>query len=252
MNLKGFTIIDNSIIHDKSLKSNEKEIFNIIRSMETIPNFRVSKGLISKEIQRSYRTTQNILSSLREKGLVILRKVREGKKWIYYYVTKFFEEAQEEAPKKETKKEVAPKKEVKEEVVAKDSDNNEPIQGQIHISEFVEGEVLEVEKEATKEGLNADLEVIRKAIEVADNYDKKITNRTKFILGTIRNLLTNKKTSKSNPNFKKQKSLSCHNFSQREYDWDSLENELLGYGLNDSVNELDSVPQLPSFIGSDL
>ncbi|PWW83892.1 hypothetical protein CYK87_12105 [Clostridium perfringens] len=122
----------------------------------------------------------------------------------------------------------------------------------MHISEFVEGEILEVEKEATKEGLNADLGIIREAIEVANNYDKKINNRTKFILGTIRNLLTNTKTNKANQNFKKQKSLNCHNFSEREYDWEYLECELLGYGLNDSVNELDSVPQLPSFIGSSL
>lgn len=168
--------------------------------------------------------------------------------WIFFY----YSLVEQNEVKKEQQKEEAPKKEAKKEVAPKDSDNNTPLEGQVHISEFVEGEILEVEKEATKEGLNVDLETIREAIEIADNYDKKVTNRTKFILGTIRNLISNKKTSKANPNFKKSKKLSCHNFSQREYDWESLECELLGYGLGDSVNELDRVPQLPSFIGSSL
>ena len=248
--MNSYLQFDKTILHDNTLTCQERMVYAIICSYETIKGFKTSKGLIAKEIGKGYKTTQKILSRLRELGLVSLKKIREGSKYIYYYISKAFEskiEAQEEV-KEEVKKEVAPK----------DSDNNTPLEGQVHISEFVEGEVLEVEKEATKEGLNADLEVIRKAIEVANNYDKKITNRTKFILGTIRNLLTNKKTSKSNPNFKKQKSLTCHNFSQREYDWDSLENELLGYGLNDSVSELENVevnkdiPQLPSFIGSAL
>ena len=251
--MNSYLQFDKTILHDNKLTCQERMVYAIICSYETIKGFKTSKGLIAKEIGKGYKTTQKILSRLRELGLVSLKKIREGSKYIYYYVSKAFESKLEV---KEVKEEI---KEVKETVVApKDSDNNTPLEGQVHISEFVEGEILEVEKEATKEGLNADLGTIREAIEIADNYDKKITNRTKFILGTIRNLLTNKKTSKANPNFKKQKSLTCHNFSQREYDWESLESELLGYGLEDSVTELENVetnndiPQLPSFIGSAL
>ncbi|WP_415293145.1 helix-turn-helix domain-containing protein (plasmid) [Clostridium perfringens] len=251
--MNSYLQFDKTILHDNTLTCQERMVYAIICSYETIKGFKTSKGLIAKEIGKGYKTTQKILSRLRELGLVSLKKIREGSKYIYYYVSKAFESKLEV---KEVKEEI---KEVKETVVApKDSDGNAPINGQVHINEFVEGEILEVEKEATKEGLNADLGTIREAIEVADNYDKKITNRTKFILGTIRNLLTNKKTNKANPNFKKQKSLTCHNFSQREYDWESLESELLGYGLEDSVTELENVetnndiPQLPSFIGSAL
>ncbi|EPB8146243.1 hypothetical protein ACOT5C_10580 [Clostridium perfringens] len=244
---KGFTKIDNSIITSEILSNNSKLIYMQIKYYSTIPNFKLCKITLKKVCNLGEKLFLKAIKELKTLGIIEQRNDRKGKQNFFYYAL-----VEQNEVKKEQQKEEAPKKEAKKEVAPKDSDNNTPLEGQMHISEFVEGEILEVEKEATKEGLNADLGIIREAIEVANNYDKKINNRTKFILGTIRNLLTNTKTNKANQNFKKQKSLNCHNFSEREYDWESLECELLGYGLNDRVNELDSVPQLPSFIGSSL
>lgn len=244
---KGFTKIDNSIITSEILSNNAKLIYMQIKYYSTIPNFKLCKITLKKVCNLGEKLFLKAIKELKSLGIIEQRNDRKGKLNFFYYSL-----VEQNEVKKEQQKEEAPKKEAKKEVAPKDSDNNTPLEGQVHISEFVEGEILEVEKEATKEGLNVDLETIREAIEIADNYDKKVTNRTKFILGTIRNLISNKKTSKANPNFKKSKKLSCHNFSQREYDWESLECELLGYGLEDSVNELDRVPQLPSFIGSSL
>ena len=242
---KGRTFIDNSIIHDKNLKCNEKEVFNIIRSLETIPNFKTSKGLISKEIQKSYRTTQNILSSLREKGLVFLKRVRDGKRWVYYYVTKFFEEV-EEAPKKVAKKvakkEVAPKVETQ-------------LDGQIELEEAMESvkndDIDTIANKCIDEGLNATREQMEEALQITNEKSPK--NPIAYTLGVLRNMVQNRK---SNVNQGFKKSLSHMNFSQREYDnWNELEEALLyGVDMEDSVSveTNNDIPQLPSFIGSNL
>ena len=108
-------------------------------------------------------------------------------------------------------------------------------------------DIENIANKCVEEGINATREQMEEALNITNEKSPK--NPIAYTLGVLKNMVQNRK---SNVNQGFKKSLSHMNFSQREYDWNELENELLGYGLEDSVNELDSVPQLPSFIGSSL
>ena len=239
---KGFTKIDNSIITSEILSNNAKLIYMQIKYYSTIPNFKLCKITLKKVCNLGEKLFLKAIKELKTLGIIEQRNDRKGKQNFFYYALVEQNEVKEEAPKKVTKKvakkEVAPKVE-------------NVIDGQIEIDEAMESvkndDIENIANKCVEEGLNATREQMEEALQITNEKSPK--NPIAYTLGVLRNMVQNRK-SNTNQGFKK--GLSHMNFSQREYNWESLENELLGYGLNDSVNELDSVPQLPSFIGSSL
>ncbi|MDK0953142.1 hypothetical protein P5F47_06250 [Clostridium perfringens] len=239
---KGFTKIDNSIITSEILSNNAKLIYMQIKYYSTIPNFKICKITLKRVSNLGEKLFLKAIKELKTLGIIEQRNDRKGKQNFFYYALVEQNEVKEEAPKKVTKKvakkEVAPKVE-------------NVIDGQIEIEEAMESvkndDIDTIANKCIDEGLNATREQMEEALQITDAKSPK--NPIAYTLGVLRNMVQNKK---SNVNQGFKKGLTCHNFSQREYDWNELENELLGYGLEDSVNELDSVPQLPSFIGSNL
>ncbi|EOU1613949.1 hypothetical protein VB566_06205 [Clostridium perfringens] len=239
---KGFTKIDNSIITSEILSNNAKLIYMQIKYYSTIPNFKLCKITLKRVSNLGEKLFLKAIKELKTLGIIEQRNDRKGKQNFFYYALVEQNEVKEEAPKKVTKKvakkEVAPKVE-------------NVIDGQIEIDEAMESvkndDIENIANKCVEEGLNVSKVEIEKALNITNEKSPK--NPIAYTLGVLRNMINNRK---SNVNQGFKKSLSHMNFSQREYNWESLENELLGYGLNDSVNELDSVPQLPSFIGSSL
>lgn len=238
-----FTKIYNPIIDDFSLSDKAFRIYSIIAQFQSLEGFKVYKGFLAKKVNYSVKTLERVIRELKEKGLVILNRIRKGKSWEYFYSLNNGE-VKEEAPKQEAPKKVAPKKEVAPKVETQ-------LDGQIELEEAMESvkndDIENIANKCVEEGINATREQMEEALNITNAKSPK--NAIAYTLGVLRNMVQNRK---SNVNQGFKKSLSHMNFSQREYDWNELENELLGYGLEDSVNELDSVPQLPSFIGSSL
>ncbi|MFH5896667.1 hypothetical protein ACHM2V_11030 [Clostridium perfringens] len=239
---KGFTKIDNSIITSEILSNNAKLIYMQIKYYSTIPNFKLCKITLKRVSNLGEKLFLKAIKELKTLGIIEQRNDRKGKQNFFYYALVEQNEVKEEAPKKVTKKvakkEVAPKVE-------------NVIDGQIELEEAFKNvkndDIENIANKCVEEGINATREQMEEALQITNEKTPK--NPIAYTLGILKNMVQNRK---SNVNQGFKKSLSHMNFSQREYDWNELENELLGYGLEDSVNELDSVPQLPSFIGSSL
>ncbi|EOU1668386.1 hypothetical protein [Clostridium perfringens] len=239
---KGFTKIDNSIITSEILSNNAKLIYMQIKYYSTIPNFKLCKITLKRVSNLGEKLFLKAIKELKTLGIIEQRNDRKGKQNFFYYALVEQNEVKEEAPKKvtkkEAKKEVAPKVETQ-------------LDGQVELEEAMESvkndDIENIANKCVEEGINATREQMEEALNITNEKSPK--NPIAYTLGVLKNMVQNRK---SNVNQGFKKSLSHMNFSQREYDWNELENELLGYGLEDSVNELDSVPQLPSFIGSSL
>ncbi|MDM0545866.1 hypothetical protein QTG99_10745 [Clostridium perfringens] len=231
---KGFTKVDNSIITSEMLSNNAKLIYIQIKYYSTIPNFKLCKITLKKVCNLGEKLFLKAIKELKSLGLVEQRNDRKGKQNFFYYALVEQNEVKKEQPKK-----------------VDEYKDNEILEGQIEIDEAMESvkndDIENIANKCVEEGINATREQMEEALNITNEKSPK--NPIAYTLGVLRNMVQNRK-SNTNQGFKK--GLACHNFSQREYDWESLESELLGYGLEDSVNELDSVPQLPSFIGSSL
>lgn len=231
---KGFTKVDNSIITSEMLTNNAKILYIQIKYYSTIPNFKLCKITLKKVCNLGEKLFLKAIKELKSLGLVEQRNDRKGKQNFFYYALVEQNEVKKEQPKK-----------------VEEYKDNEILEGQIEIDEAMESvkndDIENIANKCVEEGLNVSKEEIEKALNITNEKSPK--NPIAYTLGVLRNMINNRK---SNVNQGFKKSLSHMNFSQREYNWESLENELLGYGLNDSVNELDRVPQLPSFIGSSL
>lgn len=233
---KGFTKIDNSIITSEILSNNAKLIYMQIKYYSTIPNFKLCKITLKKVCNLGEKLFLKAIKELKSLGIIEQRNDRKGKQNFFYYALVEQNEVKKEQPKK-----------------VEEYKDNEILEGQIEIDEAMESvkndDIDTISIKCVEEGLNVSKEEIEKALNITNEKSPK--NPIAYTLGVLRNLINDRK-SKANTNFTKKRSLSHMNFSQREYDWDSLENELLGYGLEDSCNELDKVPSLPSCIGSAL
>ncbi|MGU8787310.1 hypothetical protein ACV3S3_11675 [Clostridium perfringens] len=231
---KGFTKVDNSIITSEMLSNNAKLIYIQIKYYSTIPNFKLCKITLKKVCNLGEKLFLKAIKELKSLGLVEQRNDRKGKQNFFYYALVEQNEVKKEQPKK-----------------VDEYKDNEILEGQIEIDEAMESvkndDIDTISTKCVEEGLNVSKEEIEKALNITNEKSPK--NPIAYTLGVLRNMINNRK---SNVNQGFKKSLSHMNFSQREYDWNELENELLGYGLEDSVNELARVPQLPSFIGSSL
>lgn len=231
---KGFTKIDNSIITSEILSNNAKLIYMQIKYYSTIPNFKLCKITLKKVCNLGEKLFLKAIKELKTLGIIEQRNDRKGKQNFFYYAL-----VEQNKVKKEQSKKVEEYK------------DNEILEGQIEIDEAMESvkndDIENIANKCVEEGINATREQMEEALNITNAKSPK--NAIAYTLGVLRNMVQNRK---SNVNQGFKKSLSHMNFSQREYDWNELENELLGYGLEDSVNELDSVPQLPSFIGSSL
>ncbi|MGU8731789.1 hypothetical protein ACV3SI_09715 [Clostridium perfringens] len=237
---KGFTKVDNSIITSEMLSNNAKLIYIQIKYYSTIPNFKLCKITLKKVCNLGEKLFLKAIKELKSLGLVEQRNDRKGKQNFFYYALVEQNEVKKEQPKK-----------------VDEYKDNEILEGQIEIDEAMESvkndDIDTISTKCVEEGLNVSKEEIEKALNITNEKSPK--NPIAYTLGVLRNMINNRK-SNINQGFKK--SLSHMNFSQREYDWESLESELLGYGLEDSVTELENVetnndiPQLPSFIGSAL
>ncbi|EOU1672042.1 hypothetical protein ACSW9V_00650 [Clostridium perfringens] len=231
---KGFTKIDNSIITSEILSNNAKLIYMQIKYYSTIPNFKLCKITLKKVCNLGEKLFLKAIKELKTLGIIEQRNDRKGKQNVFYYALVEQNKVKKEQPKK-----------------VEEYKDNEILEGQIEIDEAMESvkndDIENIANKCVEEGLNVSKAEIEKALNITNEKSPK--NPIAYTLGVLRNMINNRK---SNVNQGFKKSLSHMNFSQREYNWESLENELLGYGLNDSVNELDSVPQLPSFIGSSL
>lgn len=231
---KGFTKIDNSIITSEILSNNAKLIYMQIKYYSTIPNFKLCKITLKKVCNLGEKLFLKAIKELKTLGIIEQRNDRKGKQNVFYYALVEQNKVKKEQPKK-----------------VEEYKDNEILEGQIEIDEAMESvkndDIENIANKCVEEGLNVSKAEIEKALNITNEKSPK--NPIAYTLGVLRNMINNRK---SNVNQGFKKSLSHMNFSQREYNWESLENELLGYGLNDSVNELDSVPQIPSFIGSSL
>lgn len=231
---KGFTKVDNSIITSEMLSNNAKLIYIQIKYYSTIPNFKLCKITLKKVCNLGEKLFLKAIKELKSLGLVEQRNDRKGKQNFFYYALVEQNEVKKEQPKK-----------------VDEYKDNEILEGQIEIDEAMESvkndDIDTISTKCVEEGLNVSKEEIEKALNITNEKSPK--NPIAYTLGVLRNMINNRK---SNVNQGFKKSLSHMNFSQREYDWNELEKELLGYGLEDSVNELARVPQLPSFIGSSL
>ncbi|MDZ4993310.1 hypothetical protein GNF80_10080 [Clostridium perfringens] len=217
---RGFTKVDNSILFNSNLSNNSKLIYIFIKHYSSISNFKLSKSLLLKDSGLSKNTLEKSLKELKEKGLIFLNSERHGSKNIYWYSL---------LEVKDIKTKQIDTKPI-------DSDGNTPLKNQLHIDDIAKIVQNPVEKEnkltieerlvkATK----ANIERVRQAIKYAEKNNA--VNVYEYALKTIKHNWDLHKNHINN------KVVNFCNFKQREYDYDLLEKQLLGWD-NDSEYEL--------------
>lgn len=256
MDIKGFTKAENSILFNSKLTNNSKLIYLQIKYYSTIPNFKLSKVVILKDSGLSVNTFNKVIKELKEAGLVKQVTERNGKSNFYYYTLV----NKTEETKVETK-ETKPKKKADKLLV---DDNNKVLDGQIHIYELLEEEI-EVKDESEKteqkewsdyrelkteevliERTGEPIERVIHAMKYAFNRGAK--ELYSYALRTIQNDWDNYYTKQSvQKHYQIKKKVREANFTQRDYDFDSLESKLLGWD-NKEIN----IPQLPSLVGCNI
>lgn len=170
------------------------------------------------DILKAFNTTSknrisNVIKSLEEKKLIVVNREYKNNRYTLVGVEKFLNTTQEKEQKKISSK------------VGVDSNGNTPIYGQITVEEALQ----ETEnKESTLEEQIADetsapIEEVKEAIKYAkDNNARDIKA---YVKKCIQNNWHKSKITKSNG----INPFKFNNFEPREYDYESLEAQLLGH-----------------------
>lgn len=252
MDIKGFTKADNSILFNTNLSNNAKLIYLQIKYYSSIPNFKLSKFVILKDSSLSVNTFNKVIKELKEAGLVKQVTERNGKSNIYWYTLVEFKVEKEKIEIK-NKKKIDTKK-------SNSDDNNEVLEGQLHIDAVIESNYAE--KIENKENMidleqkedNEEVRLMKTTGEPMDRVIHAIKYALKrqakdlysYALRTIQNDWDSYYYKKNiQKQYQYNKNIREANFTQREYDFNSLESKLLGWG-NEIVVK---VPELPSCVG---
>ncbi|EDT27329.1 hypothetical protein OQL12_002497 [Clostridium perfringens] len=252
MDIKGFTKADNSILFNTNLSNNAKLIYLQIKYYSSIPNFKLSKFVILKDSGLSVNTFNKVIKELKEAGLVKQVTERNGKSNIYWYTLAEFKVEKEKIEIK-NKKKINTKK-------SNSDDNNEVLEGQLHIDDVIGSNYAE--KIENKENMidlekkedNEEVRLMKTTGEPMDRVIHAIKYALKrqakdlysYALRSIQNDWDNYYSKKKvQKNYQNKKNIREANFTQREYDFNSLESKLLGWD-NEIVVK---VPELPSCVG---
>ncbi|MDJ9033061.1 hypothetical protein PTM93_06010 [Clostridium perfringens] len=218
MKKSNFTMVDNEIL-DSGLSLEALGLYLLIQRHATKKGWEIKRDYFKKISGMGECAFRRIWKELIDKG--ILRRTIERIKGRFNYIfTLVTGESKKESKKKEVKKSRV------------DSDNKEPLEGQIHVEEIIEENI---EDKLVKE-TGAKKERVKSAISYAK--DKGAKDLYHYALKTIAN---------NWDNYGKVEKSNNANFTQRDYDYNLLEQELLGYSLED-----DSIPEVPEGIGLDV
>ena len=202
------------LITDKKINSNELRVYAYLINL-----FNKEKGCsypaietIAKDINLSDRTVKNCIAKLVKLEYMSIEKKKSVKGNYNTYKNFRFMVSDKE------QKKIAPK-------VGVDSNGNEPLPNQVTIEEALEeakSKELTLEEELAKE-TSAPIEEVKEAVEYAkDNNARDIKA---YVKKCLENNWHKSKITKSNG----INPFKFNNFEPREYDYESLEAQLLGH-----------------------
>ncbi|MEG0667857.1 MAG: hypothetical protein RR460_04450 [Clostridium sp.] len=79
------TEVDNSILLNENLSLEAKGLYTIIKHFSTIPNFELRRSYLLKMSGYGEKSFRRVWKELKEFGLLLESKTRQGSKWIYSF-----------------------------------------------------------------------------------------------------------------------------------------------------------------------
>ncbi|HAT4258782.1 hypothetical protein [Clostridium perfringens] len=248
MKKNNFTMIDNSIL-DVGLSLEAIGLYVQIQRHATKTNWQIKRDFFKKVSGLGEVAFRRVWKELIDKGLLnrVIERIKGKFNYVFTLVT-----GEKEANKKADKGTKSNKK-----TLPKDSDGEVPLENQIHMGEVLAEKVQETKPENVENENSIEDKLIKETgankerVTSAINYakDKGAKNVYFYALKTIENNWDKYGITLSHI---KSNKVNNANFTQREYDYDQLESELLGYSLEDECNDYTHIPALPDCIGTNI
>lgn len=248
MKKTNFTMINNSIL-DAGLSLEAIGLYVQIQRHATKTNWQIKRDFFKKVSGLGEVAFRRVWKELIDKGFLnrVIERIKGKFNYVFTLVT-----GEKEANKKADKDTKSNKK-----TLPKDSDGEVPLKNQIHVGELLVEKVQETKPETVENENNIEEKLInetesnRERVVSAINYakDKGAKNVYFYALKTIENNWDKYGVTLSHI---KSNKVNNANFTQREYDYDQLESELLGYSLEDECNDYTHIPALPDCIGTNI
>ena len=209
----GKTFLENTIIFDKGLSLEAIGLYAIIKHYSTISDFQIRRDHIKSVSGYGETAFRRVWKELKDTNLLLEHKKRINGKFEYEF-TLSTEECSTAKEIKKTKKNQSKKEDFK------------ILDGQVTIEEALEeakSKELTLEEELAKE-TSAPIEEVKEAVEYAkDNNARDIKAYVKKCLdNNWHKQIKRAESNEINP-------FKFNNFKAREYDYDSLEAQLLGH-----------------------
>lgn len=83
--MTGYSRIDNSILLNSNLSLEAKGLYSIIKHFSTIPGFKIKRSHILSISGYGEKAFRRVWKELKEFGLLVESKTRQGSKWIYSF-----------------------------------------------------------------------------------------------------------------------------------------------------------------------
>lgn len=223
----GKTFLENTIIFDKGLSLEAIGLYAILKHYSTISDFQIRRNHIKSVSGYGETSFRRVWKELKDSNLLLEHKKRINGKFEYEFTLSTSDRAikEDNTPKKSTPKKVKTEEKVEilegqvsiDDMSSVDSENS--LQTDVQASESKE---LTLEEEIVKE-TSAPIEEVKEAVEYAkDNNARDITAYVKKCLENNWHKSKRAESKGINP-------LKFNNFEARQYDYDSLESQLLGH-----------------------